>query len=418
MHLLSLITLSYKKAIKLCFYTSFSIIFLFLLSACDPRYDFSEYQGLDFLADHPLDLVDNTLWRPDATDTFIKFRRIDNDTFPAAYSNIHELREGLPQGQDSPIIRLEFCNLVKGGDTHEAGTANPGDNFVKLMLSEDSANNDPVFNYLKQDDINPWLTFSSLAVNRIYFDFTKINAYSETMPYRYGFEYSFSNTTSYYYDTEIWNDNGLVIYSPNADLWETQWYRLPFLLNPEGDTLIQTNLQGAGLPCLFFNSNLNAGQQMQGKLRNLQVVPAEGSYGIRSTINVRSPRRPDLPRGGTWTLSVYIRHDKSAEEIGDGVFPADFFSISLHDASQTMANQAKTWARNVGEHPEGAWIYDPEGWSNWTLVQAKFHGLRNNLDINEGLEVLFTANNLSTGHRSSGSLILANPSLYWSPHNE
>ncbi|TVR67539.1 MAG: hypothetical protein EA427_13380 [Spirochaetaceae bacterium] len=166
--------------------------------------------------------------------------------------------------------------------------------------------------------------------------------------------------------------------------------------------------QGSRTRLSFGGVDADSRRVVNGTFDRLRVVQADRGHYARLPVPYRAAGRPDLMSGGTYTFSIYVAPDPSATDgSAPNRFPARFFSAGLQ--------------RNPplgGVDAEEVLVRTFEGWER---VEFQFSGSGLRLDSAGGsdavLEILLEvgASHLGTTYTDSGSLLVAAPSLTWTP---
>lgn len=390
-----------------------------------------------------------------------------NDEVPsgvwAGYTDEATLRSGLPllaDGTAPAIFRLETKNLFKNGD-FEANDISASDmpdlaatqrarvptqglgdarfdmqgNWMQMNFTDGSASiligfasnvaghiNNTIersyslsFRFVLDTDPTKYLAIDNSAGNSIYANALAVLNSPANNNYRFPF-------TVFTQD----NDNVNIV-DESSIVTSTSGEKQYLVINPQPSF---THLNGGAV----------VANSMKGSIDDIQMVRSAKPNAIRLNIPLSASNRPILQQGGTYTVKVWVRSDQTSNYSGTAAkvnnrFAADFLSISLHPytsstnaipeigavvtSSRNMnAGEYKADAQNPGRASHEGWT-DYASWGGWTLVSSSFSGrLAFSDSLNDAfpLQLAISATNMdSATFRSPGSILIANPELFWSP---
>jgi hypothetical protein len=421
---------------------------VYFCNSCKPEWNFSEYEGIDFLQNFQFD---HSSWQADdSIGLFMDFEPVQAVNGLWAGYTEPELGQGLPPEATGPIYRLELKNLVVDGDCELGSVIAPG-GFVQVadaaLISAGHIGPVDEFSSLANHQ-GQWLfaDISALGSLALVFSPTSITAYEPTAnsEYSFGFDYYLAKTDTYYF---AFDDEGqkkrhdlarYPLVMPDLD----RPYRYPYAKTSAG-SYSQTALFNTsdGYDRLRFNpyaqplladaaTLMPPGWDLQNikmTLDNFRVVYSDRDMAVRLRLPVQQQGRPDLLAGGTYTLKVWVRSDQSynyaprSEARVANRFRGEFFSMGMHDqpVGSRSLNGVQVYAQGMGEEPE-MWhnAGTASAWDQWTELSAEFKGILNywQAAADGTVEVYFAVNNLASASlRSPGSLLLTYPQLYWRP---
>ena len=177
-----------------------------------------------------------------------------------------------------------------------------------------------------------------------------------------------------------------------------------------------------------MNSNYPAStpQTFKGSIDDFQLVRSDLNNALRLDIPWSAAGRPDLQIGGHYTVKLWVRQDLATNYAGPPAvfnrFKTDFVTISLHQylgSVSTVGAPVTIVVHSVGSSPAWLAAVNP-AWTNhfdlsaWTEITATFAGPASQIP---GLQLAISTTNMASASlRSPGSVLMANPRLFWQPN--
>jgi hypothetical protein len=340
----------------------------------------------------------------------------------------------------SPVYRLETKNLMTNGDM-EGGQPPYISSGATAVFGAGSGTDSQL---AARGGGGKWTTMAFTdATGYEYIDLPTAlsSAYTSDKPYTLSLICRFDDGAGAHYlalDNPLLFSTGGGITQSNLILIDaaavSQTYRFPFDTPTDSQSSVIIPSAANNTQTLVFNPSyataaINTGliptsgiRQFQGVLDNLQLIRSDLDTAIRFNVPISYAGRPDLQQGGTYTVKLWIRKDLTGDSLLNAVhvnnrFNADFVSISINP-SYTSATHGPTavYARVT---TSSSWTqYAFTGWDNWTQLTATFTGVYNSpVSGGTAFQIVIAPTNISSASlRSPGSILIANPQLYWSPN--
>lgn len=330
-----------------------------------------------------------------------------------------------------PIFRLETKNLFVNGDFEGLGGSIVGATTVQTLSSAIGL---PASYFLN----NKWLEINSPVSSTVSIALsTNISGYVVATPDNY--------TLSFLYCLDSLSPGFLTLDNALHNLGETSSginqptfitlysssniiYRFPFT-SPAGSGSSLLNPTATDRTTLFIN-NLDDNppspytgkrQPFRGTFDDLQAVRSDLNNALRLDIPWTAAGRPNLQAGGHYTVKLWVRRDMTTHYVAGGTsnrFDADLVAISLHSGFGSSTDVGAVVVNSIGSGTDWQSAANSYGWinhtdiANWTEISASFAGPPT---ASAGLQLAISTTNMqSASLRSSGSILIADPRLFWS----
>lgn len=385
--------------------------------------DWSDYEGVNLIASQQFDVEGELRWRitegltaSTGGDTdFVQFENVTEDP------GIPPLPP--PLDSDTPVFRLETVNLMRNGDFEASQVFFESQwDDVFATTPDDPANASVQPALVTTDAISG---SQSLQLNflqpasRLTTDLADpatglLGGFLQDRLFVFHIDF-FSRGTSFamslHNDTED-PDEAHAISSPwiivRGERSELEVVSFPGdgAVNPAGENAVSAFIREGDRTLLSFGGPIvDAQRSMNATVDNLRILRGDhGGHFVTVPLPHRHPGRPDLRRGGTYEVRVYVAPDPAAH------YHPRFFSAGVR--MRTVTGQETTLAKEQ-------MVRDIDG---WTELVFRFSGeslgvTSRTADEELVLSVLFE---VGASHRGpnfieSGSLLLSSPSLQWTP---
>ena len=407
------------------------------LSACDTSAVFSDYDGVNLIANQPFGSVS-----VDGTSNWYFAPGLDQDTDSTAsydYVEFEEVDSGvygtLPAAVSEPVYRLEVVNLFHDGTFEDVpADVAPGAPFIDpgptslsnpLIVDDTPVGGRPAaidghsLN-IEADDATARLAIDlSQALLDGNFTIGEVPpSYAYHMDFRqgttsFGMELndnsgSFSTQLQQLISRELEDPSEFEVYAfpgsqgENPDITDAVW-ELPNLIEPE-----------AGLGFFSFGGFSSEVQSntVRTTVDNIRFVRADQNHLLRLPVPRSAAGRPDVPSGGTYTLQVWVRSDPTALGSAPNRLPARFLTAGIDARTDSTIEIDKLRsATAVGR----AYVGDLADWTQLTFEipgNGVTIGFAQQAD-DPVLDVVFEIGGESAVFRDAGSILLAQPELYW-----
>jgi hypothetical protein len=369
-----------------------------LLVTCDNPTYFSDYSGTNLVAGSPLGSGD---WVADQSAPYMRFEEVTNAGDRGDTS-------ALPDGDSEPVYRVEIENLFPNGGFEDTspGTlpsqwTNNGANTAEVVPGTDSKSIDRRSFYIEFGD----------SSNRVYANLNNLFANGFEADRAYSFRFDFKAITDTF-GAEL-NDNGgnwleghTWSVSRPAGMSADDVLNVPEKANFSPNNVLSPD--GSFGYFSFGGYSDTAESIMSATVDNFQIICSDLTYAVRLPMARTAPARPDLVSGGTYRFSLWIRTDPTAVDPAPGSnnrFPADAVTLGLNsEPEDKVYDVSRTVQRGSDD------------WSSWTEVSAELPGpqVSSTLDQQDPV-VEFYFMPSEPGALASASILVAHPSIEWSP---
>lgn len=371
-----------------------TVISIPLIATCNllVPVDWSDYAGLNLIEATPLSITTPPTWTADWDAPYMLFEEVAD---PGAIG-------AAPPATLGPVYRLEILNLMPNG-TFDAGTApwypvgpagiithdpagfmdidfDARENRVEFRIADlldaalaDAADTRPV--YLFRTMMNS----VTAAIRLEYYDGEMANG-DEVAPVRWQFDTPLAGTWALF-----------------PDAFDQQDLSVP-------GTIFAARTED-GVFSIGTRSDNPPVQTMA--IDDFRVIRPDLPLGLRLAVPYTEQDRPELPRGGTYTLRVWARTDPTAGTTN---------RIGARNLSATITTR-------VGEtsFPIGASSWEiHEVTDDWVEYVSVFTGISFTRPVDTTaapIEIVITPTNAGSELQDldAGSLLISSPSLEWSP---
>jgi len=423
-----------------------------LLTTCTyPSADFSSVSGINLIPNNQFGLGSSYVWTADAdsqghstsatgpansSDWYVNFYRVDGVSGDyGGYTDDTALLSGLPA--TVPVYRLETKNLLANGDFEggtpfmAVGTSTIGSTPRVAVASAATTGSLDTTTYAMTGN---WgliaLSGGDCAEIDLSINLSDYSTYASAPQYALGFRIKLDQALSYALGADYSTDTSgsgaqimpLGIATGGVD------YRYPY--NVSAASANFTTYDGGHtygllrLQPLPFPTTSYAGQPWHGTIDNVQIVRADRDNAIRLVVPWQTDAGISLQHGGTYTLKFYVRSDLTVPYSGGAVSlsnraAASTVSVSVHElTSASVAGHGAVVNHTILDSTvTNAVTYS--NWNNWTLLSSSFSGLLSSTSSSPtgaALQITISTTNMnSAALRSPGSILVANPTLIWTP---
>ena len=402
-------------------------VLLLLLASCTDPVDWSDYSGVNLIAERNFDAVDaasnEPLWYfadgltgnagTAADPDFVTFEEVDSGVYGT-----------LPAGATGPVYRYEIVNLLANGDFESTAAPAAPAGWVSSGLT--AAATDATEPITGNNSLS--LDFE-LPTNRYSIDLSTYLAGGFPADVLFAFHIDFRMPVSTFGmdldNTTTGSVQGQWQINRGDPISEAVVYRYPGagLLLPASFNRTNSFMLDPDYPTRTFFSfgglTLISQERTEGLFDSFRIVRADQGHYLRLSVPFTDnldPTRPELKGGGTYTITVWAKPDPTA---GTGNrIAARLFSAGLDTST---GNPAYTLAKTTTVYTDGP--TNLEALADWQQLSFAVSGrLVDTGTATTEDEVLFDVV-FEIGHyvdgseySDAGSVLLTDPSLEWSPY--
>jgi len=360
--------------------------------ACSQVPDLSEYQGINYIANH--DFTSPEWSFDDTVEGAYHYMGFNTDSAGAAAPPAVAVFTGLPNDADSgDISRLEIFNLVPDGG-FETGTAGWDNNGTTTNATFPQNNTDA--ERVLDDAGNDSLKFTLPAGT----DILRFNLSTLDDTFIVGSNY----ILRLYFTRAVTNDTAVFEYNDGSDLdiistWkpktQTGWDDdlASYTRFPDYDSINANITAQAGYFFCIGSFDTNEYKPQNGYIDNFRIVRSDINYYLRMTVPYSESGRPDL-YSGIYRFAVYVKGEADADATpAVNRFRSSRVSLVINGKIEGFSSSEFTntgWTRLTAQK----FIQIEKGGTIEIMVSpGDISGLANTLDI--------------------GSILIASPSLYY-----
>ena len=425
---------------------------LLALTACPSGVDWSDYQGVNLVANRQFGSTDangGSLWYfADGLD------KDTDSSLPYDYVQFEEVSSevygSLPSGVSGPVYRLEVKNLFADGTFENSGATVDVDN------GHETAPNGPDWQWAGGGTANSAtiVNSASTAPYKSSIDGLSLFLNAEDSSQRYTADLSSSSTIldggasageKYAFSLDLkmaiqslgveLNDNASTgsvnaryAISRSGVISETLVYSFP---PTGGENTVTQDAVAEGTNEITIESGLTwfsfggidpkvQQDRTEAVVDNIRFVRADQNHLLRLPVPYADPAgtRPELRGGGSYTVRLWVRDDPTAESVGTpNRIPARFISVGIDPRTNTAVPVTKT--RSTGASAR-RFVGDLNGWKELT-VQLSGAAIQTDTSMTSATIVfdltIEIGDSSSAAFRDAGSILIGAVELEWSPYS-
>ncbi len=414
-----------------------ALVATLVAAACSGGVDWSDYEGVDLVSTRSRDA---SLWYfapgldtdTDATATvdYVEFEEVSS----AVYGT-------LPAGVAGPVYRLEVVNLFQDGTFEESDVADGADhltlgggNAIGWREGDIDGGGDLANTTIVETDSIAGQSISLRFDNdSVYYAVNLSTALLDGFPTSslYAFHLDFRSSSQEFGielhdNTSSGSDQITQLISRNSPGDETTVYAYPGSAGENADIVDAADPSDnsitpeSGFSYFSFGGfDVTARETIRATIDNIRFVRADQNHHARLPVPITEAGRPDLSSGGSYTVTVWVRNDPTAEGASaPNRTPARFMSAGIDP--RIADSTSVTSSRGVS----GTTRFYVGGLTDWQQFNATVNAsaVAFSASIVDGDEIALDLV-LEIGHsiagsqfRDAGSVLVTGIAMEWSPN--